>query len=326
MTSSEAGHEASGGKSWFIVTSHGWSASHWLAYNLNRHPKITCLHSSAALIADVDEPYDPRLILEQGDFRSIFNQIEELRQGYRDRKTRAPIDLYREAEKFHPADMVGSVHTFRLRDLPNLQGQLLPTERPLRIANLLRHPVNLVNSGFGQFSLSLRLDLNELMWVAKRIVDAGLPAFEGISARHGIYPGDIDPLCFLAACVTLRGLAEDFAARDTLVQDGAVNYLGTIRKEDVTRDPEVLATWIERLNGSPLPTAETYFQDVYADGKRNVHNHQDQQEDPREIFFQWSKWQQEVFSYCIDHYNLRPLYTAEGYDLTMLPWVDRSEM
>ncbi|SDE45165.1 hypothetical protein PUH89_07735 [Rhodobacter capsulatus] len=308
---------------WFIVTSHGWSASHWLAHNLNRHPQIACLHSSAALPADQTEPYDVSDLLARQDFARIFAMIAQFRAGYGARGTTRPADLYRPLEAQSDARLIGSVHTFRLRDLPEigpaLVPDLAPPDRRLRIVNLIRHPVNLVNSGAGQFELTFRLDLNELQWITRRIVETGLDSFERIAARHRIYPGDPEVLAFFGACATLKGLAADFAARDRLLDRGLTSYAGSIRQEDVTRDPAVFRDLLVRLGEGAIDCPEAYLDQVFADPGRNVHNARPRPTDPAALFADWAPWQQEAFAFCLDAFGLRPLYQAEGYALDMVP-------
>ncbi|WP_097070961.1 hypothetical protein [Rhodobacter maris] len=304
---------------WFIVTSHGWSASHWLAHNLNRHPKIVCLHSSAALLADQHEPYDLTELLARKDFTRIFAMLARFRAGYDARAILRPADLYLPFEAQGDARLIGSVHTFRLRDLPGLAADLTRLNRKLRIVNLIRHPVNLVNSGAGQFELSFRLDLNELHWITRRIADTGLAVFERIAARHGLYPGDLEVLSFFGACVTLRGLAADFAARDTLLEQGVAAFAGSVRQEDVTRDPETFRALLDRLGGGVIDSSDAYLDSVFADSKRNIHNARPRPTEPAALFADWAPWQQEAFAFCLDIFGLRPLYQAEGYDLEMVP-------
>lgn len=301
---------------WFVVTSHGWSASHWLAYSLNSHSDITCAHSSAAILAESPEPFDVTEQLKGRRLDEIYPRLRELRDGYAARAVRSPDALCSALEQRHPARLVGSVHTFRLRDLPGFADRIAAAGRPIRVANLLRDPVSLVNSGYGQFRLSLRLDLNEAAWTLKRIVAAGLEPIEDICARHGVFPGDFEPLCFLAACVALRGLAEDFAARDEIIGLDGVTYLGTIRMEDVTRHPACLAAWIERLDGRPWQVAPGYLEAVYGGGPTNGHRAVPGPLDADGIAASWTAWQREIFAFYLKRFSLIAPYRAEGYELS----------
>ncbi|AXQ95761.1 hypothetical protein D0Z66_18740 [Cereibacter sphaeroides] len=304
---------------WFIVTSHGWSASHWLAHNLSRHPRVACVHSSAALPGDRDEPYDVSELLARKDFATIFAMLAQFRAGYGARGVMRPADLYRPMEAQGDARLIGSVHTFRLRDLPGMVSDLSPPDRNLRIVNLIRHPVNLVNSGAGQFELTFRLDLNELQWITRRIVETGLETFERIAARHQLFPGDPEVLSFFGACVTLKGLAADFAARDALLGHGLAGYAGSLRQEDVTREPAVFRDLVHRLGDGAVGCPSAYLDLVFADSRRNVHNARRRPTDPSALFADWAPWQQEAFAFCLDTFGLRAPYEAEGYDLSMVP-------
>lgn len=304
----------------FLIASHGWSGSYWLAHVLHGLPGIACVHSSAALPAAEDDPYAIDAILSQGTLDDVYARLGVLRAGYLDRATRQPSTLCQEvAAGFPEARLVGSVHTFRMRDLPRSFADLGPKGAGISVANLLRHPVSLVRSGYGQFRDSMAIDLNEHAWIARRVAETDLPAFERISARHGVRPGAFDALCFLGACCTLGGLAEDFRAARALEDDGRAAWLGHILMERMIADTGYLAHWIERLNDGPMPLTTGALDTSVLAGRRNRHNHEAGAETPDRVFADWSDWQRAIFVHCLDHFGLRAPYAAVGYDLSMLP-------
>jgi hypothetical protein len=221
---------------YFIVTSHGWSASNWVAHSLNLNRNITCAHSSAAIIADNPGLYDGEGLRQHlGDFR----------RGYVERQNRSIDELYDDLQQRLPAPLVGTVHTYRLRDLPVQESRFGSAHRQYRTVNLVRHPLDLVISGYGQFRKLFRIDLNEYAWTLRKIVDQGLDIAEAICNRHGLVPGDYDVLCFLGACVTLGSLKLDIDALGRIKenQGNRWGYRGTARMEDVTRSRKRSLTW-----------------------------------------------------------------------------------
>ena len=307
----------------FLIASHGWSGSYWLAHALHAQEGIACVHSGAALPADTPDPYSIDAILENGTLADVYAKLGRLREGYVARATRLPSELYKDVEtRFPEACLVGSVHTFRMRDLASATSDLGPTgadETAISVANLLRHPVTLVRSGYGQFLDSMAIDLNEHAWIVRRVAETDLPAFEAISARYGVRPGSFDALCFLGACCTLTGLAQDFRVARAIADDGNVAWLGHILMERAISDPDYLARWIERLNGAPLPLSPGSLEAAVSGGPRNRHNRATGTETPDGVFAEWSDWQRAIFVYCLDLFGLRAPYEAVGYDLSMLP-------
>ena len=76
-------HNTNTKSNYFIITSHGWSGSNWLAYNLNLHPQITCGHSGAAIIAG-----DPNYI----NFLGLKKNFKKIVKGCVQRQSRTLLD------------------------------------------------------------------------------------------------------------------------------------------------------------------------------------------------------------------------------------------
>lgn len=56
------------------------------------------------------------------------------------------------------ADFYGSVHFYRLRDLPAQYEKFENSERNFNVINLIRNPIDLVWSGYGQFKELFKTD------------------------------------------------------------------------------------------------------------------------------------------------------------------------
>lgn len=293
----------------FIITCHGWSASNWLAAALQSHPKITCGHSAAAIPAE-----DPKVF----DGPGMKAQLPRLRKGYLQRQSR-PIDaVYADLARQHPAPHIGTVHTYRLRDLPVQASQFAPQSGPYRVLNLIRHPLDLVVSGYGQFRDLFAIDLNEFSWTLAKIVDQGLDIVETICDRHGLRPGEYDVLCFFGACVVLGSLRLDLDALAKLQAPGNKadpapwQYLGMVRMEDITRDPNALASLVTRLTGQPELADESYLQQVFRQGRINTHN-PEAADSTHQRWTDLNDWQREAFLAFLQHFDLRSAYEKLGY-------------
>lgn len=295
---------------YFLLACHGWSASNWVAYSLNRHPKITCGHNSAAILATDPEFFD-------GD--GLKRHIPNLRAGYLQRQNRPINDVYNDLENESPAPFVGTVHTYRMRDLP-VQNRKFPTQnRIYQIANLVRHPLNLVVSGYGQFKDLFRIDLREFSWTLAKVVDQGLGIVEDICERHDIDSSEYDTICFFGACVVLGSLRQDLDALDEIqtATAGPWRYKGTVRMEDITTKPGALRRLIGDLTGVGDLADIDYLSRVYRQEKINQHN----QNVGAETLQRWgtlTAWQREAFSAFLNMFELRPDYEALGYDFSFM--------
>lgn len=280
----------------FILASHGWSASKWVAHALNRHDQIACGHSSAAVLAAEAGDYDPQ----------ITKMLPALRQGYVGRQTQPIADRYAALAALKPAPILGTVHTYRLRDLPS-QAARFPPESPYVVMNLVRHPLDLVISGAGQFETLFRADLNELAWTLRKVVDQGLEIVEDIASRHGLMPGD--HVAFFGAAVVLGSLRLDLDA-----SLAAWDYRGTVRMEDVTQDRRAFAKMVATLTDRDDLDTPAYLDAVFDQGAMNRHA-------AKGAVRNWealAPWQQETFAAFFKKFALRAPYEAMGYDFSFL--------
>jgi hypothetical protein len=295
---------------YFIVTSHGWSASNWVAYSLHLNPDITCAHSSAAIIADNPTRFDGEGLQEN---------LRDLRRGYIERQNK-PIDqLYDGLHQQRPAPLVGTVHTYRLRDLPVQESRFGSGNRQYRTVNLVRHPLDLVLSGYGQFLKLFRIDLNEYAWTLRKIVDQALDIAEAICRRHGLMPGDYEVLCFFGACITLGSLRLDLDALEDIKENGdnRWGYRGTVRMEDVTQSSKAFADLVNLISDRADLVDDKYLDSVFRSGPINVHklgNHGNTERSWAAL----ADWQKEAFQAFLERFPIRESYQDLSYDFSFL--------
>jgi len=134
------------------VTSHGWSASNWTAHALNINKSVICTHSARNI---------PALSVDLQSNANLKINISELQKGYKLRQSRSLDAIYDEIESYGEAYAYGSVHVLRARDLPIIFKNNGSPYRIFKVANLIRNPVDLVWSGYGQFRDLFRYDINE---------------------------------------------------------------------------------------------------------------------------------------------------------------------
>ena len=296
----------------FIVTCHGWSASNWTAHSLNLHNTVLCTHSARNVPADDKD-------LQSN--KNLKKHINQLQKGYALRQNRSLDDIYDEIESFGENKNYGSVHVIRLRDIPVIHKKYGSPNRPFKIANVVRHPVDLVWSGFGQFKDLFRYDINELYWTTGKVVRSGLEFVNELSRKYNFNAGDFEYLAFLGACAVLESLKFDLDAYQNIDQVEKLDYVGTYRMEDLTKDPEYFKGFFESLlpdeNADPL-----YLQSVFNTGQINKHKHDNKKLTPEERYDTFEEWQKEAFHYFFDKFGLFDGYSSFGYELEFMKEVE----
>ncbi|MBW1731454.1 MAG: hypothetical protein JRJ75_11280 [Deltaproteobacteria bacterium] len=295
--------------SYFIVTSHGWSASNWLAYVLNHHQDIICTHSARNILASKKD---------MNSDENLRKNIKNLHQGYLLRQNRSLDRCYDEIEKNGKAKCYGSVHVYRMRDLPVLYEKYGAPKREYSVLNLIRHPVSLVWSGYGQFRELFRYDLNELYWTSGKILKTAKDFVFDLAEEYDLYIGDLENLAFIGASAVLGSLRLDFDAEEKLGELPGIYFLGHIKMEDITVSPETLSNVIQILSHQELDADDNYLRTVYSMGIVNQHKNDPNKHNAREKYLKFTDWQKKVFLYFMNLYDLVKPYQRLGYDLSFL--------
>lgn len=293
-----------------IVPCHGWIASNLLAHAVQKHVDITCAHSSANILAS-----DARVFNGQG----LQSHIPALRKEYVERQTRCLKDAYADFSKYLGTAFVGSVNSYRLRDIPaqtNLTGE---TDQKISVADVIRHPLDLVVSGYGQFKDFFPIDLNEFPRALRKIVDQGLEIAEAVCKKHNVKRGDFALVCFLGACVVLGSLRLDIDALTELAKDDEAPwaYRGFVKMEEVTQNPGTYAERLGRLTNQKLEADSQHLHSVFSKVRVNVHNHFA----PQGTEARWQSlqpWQRDAFRAYFNHFQLQSAYEEYGYDFSFL--------
>jgi hypothetical protein len=294
----------------FIITCHGWSASNWLAYCLNLHPNITCGHSGAAILAN-----DPNYINIDG----LKKNFRVIREGCLQRQTRSILETYHKLQKQKNAPFIGTVHSYRLRDLPFQQRNFSFDIDYFRTVNLVRHPLDLVISGYGQFKDLFKMDINEFSFTISKLVNQGLDIVDSICIKYNLVPGDFNNLCFFSACVILGSLRLDLDALETIQKstDNPWNYQGTVRMEEITQSPTRFSKLIEQITNKNDLVSKEYINNIYNIGRVNIHN----KEASLGIIQRWNdlkKWQKETFVLFFRRFNIQSSYESMGYNFDFI--------
>ena len=296
----------------FIITSHGWSASNWLAYSLNLHKHVICSHSALNALPIEKEMHEES---------RLKKNIRKFHKGYKTRVESSLSENYEKINSHGEAKIYGSVHLYRMRDLPkqfeNYKGEL----GAFTVMNLVRNPIDLVWSGFGQFQQLFRFDLNELHWTVGRLLKTDKDYVFDIGEKYNIEIGSYENLSFFCACRVLESLETDLEILkdENFSQNKNINFKGFITKEDMTSDRDYYADILGRLGFVNDEIGSSYVDKVFKSGKINKHKMDKLDKIPQERYEGFLPWQKEVFNYFFNKYKLiKPYYTELNYDFSFL--------
>lgn len=295
-------------KNKFIVTSHGWSASNWTAHALNLNEHVLCVHSARIEIAnDIDLQSNANL----------KKNIDQLQSGYLNRQARSLDDLYEYIISKGTADVYGSVHVLRLRDLPVIFEKFGTPGEKYTLANVVRNPVDLVWSGYGQFRDLFRYDINELYWTTGKVVNQALEFANKIGRKYDLNLGDFENLAFFGACAVLESLRKDIDAYELLKKTNNIDFVGTFKMEELTSSRSYFQLFAEKL-GLGRFVSPQYIDAVFNTGIVNKHKYDSKKLTSLQRFESFSDWQKEVFIHFFKLHNLTNSYSEFGYDLDFI--------
>jgi hypothetical protein len=293
----------------FLVATHGWSGSNWLAWTLGRHPALACSHG----VMVERRPHE-----NDGDEAVWYSGLHAPVRERNQRRYEVPLDdTFAQIAQLAPGLRCGNVGYFRARDFPILLDRLGPNSRPARWVNLVRHPVSVVWSGFGQFRKRFRFDIYELQWNLSKVIQYAMPLLDELERDFGVERGDRDTLAFVAAALALSSLDLDVRALDAVRSTDALVFGGNVRLEDITTDPAALAGLLAAL--APGAEPEPGWLAEATSGRRvNVHN-PEAIDDPAAKWGRFAPWQQRAFSWALGRTKIRAFYEALGYPLGFVP-------
>lgn len=288
----------------FIVTCHGWSASNWLAYILNQNKDIIASHSAANLL-------DEKLS------NDIKDKLKDFHDGYKNRQNRPIDESYDFIESHGNVEYYGSVHLYRLRDLPVQYDKFGNSKRKFNVVNLIRNPIDLVWSGYGQFKDLFKTDINELYWTTGKVLEDKDFIYH-LNDKYDLLVGDYENLAFIGAARVLGSLRLDLNAMYEIQNIPFINYLGEVKMEEVTTRPGILRNLVLKLTNNEIEVNEEYLDDIYKIGQINKHKQDNKKLTSKERFESLKDWQKETLRYYLNKYEIIKPYQEFGYDLSFI--------
>jgi hypothetical protein len=293
----------------FIVTSHGWSGSNWLAHSINLNKDVVCTHSARNVLADDEQMHS---------HKNLVKHIQKFHTGYVGRQLVSLDDLYSKIKQFGNTKHYGSVHVLRMRDLPVLLDKFGSPKEQFKVANLVRNPVDLVWSGYGQLQDLFTFDINELYWTLDKILSEGKDFSYSLIEKYKINIGEYHYLAFLGACAILGSLKKDCDAYDSINNEKNLDFIGGIKMESVTQDREAFKGLLFNLTGNASIITDNYIGQVFQSGAINTHKKDKVKVTAEQRYYSFEPWQKDAFIYFFEKFKLRPIYESFGYDFSYM--------
>ncbi len=296
----------------FIVTTRGRTGSFWLANAFDMHPEIICSHGrvrapASWLFADRINMYYSRVYSKGMKWtnKELPDQLATMLSRYceheiqRGRSKEYPDnidDLLKEQEEIGQADYYGKVHGFQLRDIIRMYKQK-PPAKEIKIANQIRNPVKIVNSGLKDFSKKFEKEPN-----LKR---ACHNKYKKIITRYNLLPTTSE-LAFIK-------MVDDI---DSYLETLEHEKLLQIPLEKVTKNKDFLCFVLRTLTSFDLKISDEYLDNVFNHGRLNNHVKNPKKQSPEEIFSSWQFWQKDHFRRKLMQYEeYFPKMYELGYDI-----------
>jgi hypothetical protein len=293
----------------FIITSHGWSASNWLAHSINLNNNIICTHSARNVLANDKDIHD---------HENLVRHIKKFHTGYVGRQMLALDDLYDNIRQNGNVKYYGSVHVLRMRDLPILHAKFGDSNTQFKVANFVRNPIDLVWSGYGQLRDLFTFDINELYWTLDKILTEGKDFTYSLIEKYQINIGEYRYLAFIGACAILSSLKKDINAYKAVESSKSLDFIGTYKMESTTTDKRDFSELLVNLTGDSSIITEDYLSQVFSGGAINTHKKDNLKITPKQRYESFEPWQQDTFNFFFDKFELRAHYESFGYEFLYL--------
>lgn len=280
-------------KKFFLITSHGRTATYWLASCLNLHPDIACTHGPVLppVFEFPDPPSDALTKYAHENLDSFYSKSVD---GFFD-----------ELEKSVEAKLYGNVHAYTADQLYSLMN-INETRRNPRIMNLVRHPVLRIESlkrrmiYESAFSDSVRnmlragFDSYVTQDVVQNITSETEVDFDNPETRAFIY----------SACFVMTHDLRDF-------QWPVVH----VPMERLTRDIDYFIWFLGSIGQDHVPVTMDFANKVFQQKRKNGLADEMSSLDRYES---WEEWKKTVFGIVVEKFDGVTMYDPMGYDLSFV--------
>lgn len=283
---------------YFIVTTHGRTASHWLSANLNKHPDIICNHGCFGGTVEPIINFSQQCVDDRN--------IEAIRLQAEPAWKTMTIETRFERLRFcGEAKVYGTVHGDNWHRL----GFKIKEEKPaikIKALNVVRHPIPRIVSQVKEWlkeemqSPSTAKLLDGLFTGYRRFVTE-------IEKKFNIDFANTNNRRFVVAIVQI--LERD--ARDLCLPGWHIPM------ERLTLDTECFFWFLRYVTDEAVDIPAGFMDEVMTSGKTNYSS--GDRVLSRDIFEEWEEWKKELFTAALKRlsfFNLSENYQALNYDLS----------
>lgn len=284
---------------YFLITSHGQTATRWLATVLNTHPEIFCTHGYS---------YPPQAPDAHDLTHDEKTKIAEISAA---RFWKLSIhDFIYELKSSTSKKYIGNVHAY-------MYGYLMDSLKPwnlfniqesLKIMNMVRHPVTRIESAFKCWSAG-QTETSTSSFVDNDFYNRCTHITDYLSQKHNI-SYNVTERFFTVALLQAEDIAKDVlrAKNDDIFQ---------VAFEDITTKTDTLVKIIQTISNGDLTLTTEQARSMLSTQALNKHNNNGRSS-PAAQYEAWQPWQQDAFKFICEAHNLPELYSGFGYDFTFI--------
>jgi len=255
----------------FIIACEGRSSSVWLAEQVHLAPFVTCCHNVTSIAYE---------LLGYGSHPLMHSLSYMLQMNYRQNEMKLFLSLL---QKIHPAPIVGSVHTYRMRDIDNIVSENTP---PFCLYHLFRHPVTMLDSAYASEKHLCEIDSTIL---ADRVNNVSVELAEEwedirsiINAAH--IHDDLDVCLFITAIGKMKFIN---------IRPDKVPISGIIKMEEITSSIDAFHDVLEMIGVSDEVIGKHYADIAF----RPQNAHRKKPKTVESTWDSWEPWQRELMHY-----------------------------
>lgn len=282
----------------FLITSHGQTASMWLAAVLNCIPEIFCTHGYAypprpAKLEEItpDELTSREISAKRFETLSLDDFFSELRHA-----TNKPI--------------VGNVLAFYLGRLLSRVNKAKLKKRKFTLVNMIRHPVTRLTS-----TLKTWNPLDEDSSPAFTDLDFATRCNhfkDYILQAHQVDLTTHRNKSFVVALLAMEDITND-------IRLAKLNHIPNIKYEDITTDKNYFGNFIQHISADRIKLSPDVLNSLFSSKRINAHNRRSNGEHEASRQFQlWEKWQQDAFKFAMERTNMLHVYEGYNYDFSFI--------
>ena len=294
----------------FAATTPGLSATRWLSYAVATNKDVYVTHGKHNLksiyLNDIDHEVhksDYSSITDGNNMAWLYNKLT-ISEVY---KLYADLNLNCKA--------VGNIHTYTLKDIDEKLSSN-NNKINIKIINVLRHPINYINSHNALVQKVLKSESNKFN-----------PSITDGTSIYDHYARDMfgevlsrfpelmliecnnlkEFISFAVSCFSVYNLINDI----NITEKYPINF----RMEDLTTNVNVLHEFCEKLTNVNYNIDSLL--NIVEKGPINKHKNKNLSNDPVKIFRNWSSWQKDILRLVVPS-EVTDMYNRYGYDTSML--------